>query len=102
MANLCDFNQWTRSIWDHLIQTGEALSLHQITRRWGDPPSYVLTPAEMLDAAASHGFFRALAATDTQDVRYYADRPQRTQRVEKESYFEPAARPVRSVWEIAS
>ena len=99
MAHLCDFNPWTRAIWAHLIQTGEALSLHQITRRWGDPPSYVLTPEQMLDAAAGQGFFRKLKG---RPVRYYAARPQRSQRVEKESYFEPAARPVRSVWEIAS
>lgn len=101
MARLCDLSAWTRTVWHHLIQTGEAMPVHQITRRWGDPPSYVLTPAEMLESAAGHGFFRKIAATDTQPVRYYATRPRRSQVVEKESYFEPEARPIRSIFEVA-
>ena len=103
MASRSDLKVWTRSVWDHLIQTREALSMHQITRQFGYPPSNVLTPAQMLESAAGHGFFRTLAATDTQDVRWYAARPRRTQQQpEPESYFQPEARPVRSVFEIAS
>ena len=101
-SSLSDLNAWTRAVWDHLIQTGEALSAHQITRQWGDYPTVYHSASEMLNMASEQGYFRTLAASTTQDVRYYATRPRRTQQQpEPESYFAPEARPVVSVWEWA-
>ena len=53
-SSLSDLNAWTRAVWDHLIQTGEALSAHQITRQWGDYPTVYHSASEMLNMACFH------------------------------------------------